>query len=138
MPRIHDAGRTWFRAAVAQECLHGLPCKHDEPLCWHNRSQESGTAMSDLLFGTRAPADDVCARNYEPLPVTLVRGRGVYVWDEAGRRYMDMMSAYSAVSHGHSHPALVAALTEQAQRLSVVSRAFNTDRLTPFLERACA
>ncbi len=94
--------------------------------------------MSDLLFGTRAPADDVCARNYEPLPVTLVRGRGVYVWDEAGRRYMDMMSAYSAVSHGHSHPALVAALTEQAQRLSVVSRAFNTDRLTPFLERACA
>ena len=93
--------------------------------------------MSDLRFRTPEPVDDVCARNYDPLPVTLVRGKGAYVWDDAGHRYLDMMSAYSAVSHGHSHPALVAALTEQAERLAIVSRAFNTDRLTPFLERAC-
>ena len=94
--------------------------------------------MNDSLFSARAPFDGVCARNYDPLPVTLVRGQGVYVWDDAGRRYLDMMSAYSAVSHGHSHPTLVAALTEQAHRLAIVSRAFDTDRLIPFLERACA
>ncbi len=78
-----------------------------------------------------------CAQNYKPLPVVLVRGRGVYVWDEDGKRYYDMMSAYSAVSHGHLHPQLVAALTSQLSRLSVVSRAFYTDNLAPFLEKAC-
>ena len=77
------------------------------------------------------------ARNYHPLPVTLVRGEGVFLWDDEGRRYLDMMSAYSAVSFGHSHPALVQALTEQAGRLAVTSRAFHTDRLGPFLARLC-
>lgn len=81
--------------------------------------------------------DDICAHNYAPLPVTLSRGAGVYVWDDQGRQYLDMMSAYSAVSHGHSHPRLLAALAEQAQRLAVISRAFDTDRLHPFLKRAC-
>jgi ornithine--oxo-acid transaminase len=94
--------------------------------------------MSDPGLRISELAGDVCARNYDPLPVTLVRGKGVHVWDDAGRRYLDMMSAYSAVSHGHAHPTLVAALTEQAQRLAIVSRAFNTDRLMPFLERACS
>ncbi|MFN3295932.1 ornithine--oxo-acid transaminase [Caldimonas sp.] len=77
------------------------------------------------------------ARNYHPLPVTLVRGEGVFLWDDQGRRYLDMMSAYSAVSFGHSHPVLVQALTEQAARLAVTSRAFHTDRLGPFLARLC-
>jgi ornithine--oxo-acid transaminase len=77
------------------------------------------------------------ARNYHPLPVVLTRGEGVVLWDEQGRRYLDMMSAYSAVSFGHSHPRLVAALVDQAQRLAVTSRAFHTDRLGPFLERLC-
>lgn len=79
-----------------------------------------------------------CARNYNPLPVTLVRGEGAHVWDDAGRRYLDMMSAYSAVSHGHSHPRLVKALAEQAARLAIVSRAFHSDKLGPFLEALCA
>jgi ornithine--oxo-acid transaminase len=78
------------------------------------------------------------ASNYQPLPVTIVRGDGVYVWDEAGRRYIDMMGAYSAVSFGHCHPRLVAALTEQARRLDTISRAYFSDRLGPFLARACA
>jgi len=74
---------------------------------------------------------------YHPLPVVLTRGEGCFVWDTEGTRYLDMMSAYSAVSHGHAHPRLVKALQQQAAKLSVVSRAFYTDRLAPFLERAC-
>ena len=78
------------------------------------------------------------AGNYAPLPVTIVRGDGVYLWDEAGRRYLDMMGAYSAVSFGHCHPRLIKALTEQAQRLDTISRAYFSDRLGPFLAKACA
>lgn len=78
------------------------------------------------------------AGNYAPLPVTIVRGAGVYVWDEAGRRYIDMMGAYSAASFGHCHPRLVKALTEQAQRLDTISRAYFSDRLGPFLAKAAA
>ena len=77
------------------------------------------------------------ARNYKPLPVELSRGEGIYLWDTQGRRYVDMMSAYSAVSFGHAHPALLRVLTEQAGRLAVTSRAFHTDRLGPFLKRLC-
>lgn len=77
------------------------------------------------------------AHNYHPLPVVLTRGAGVYLFDEHGRRYLDMMSAYSAVSFGHSHPVLVNALTEQAQKLAVTSRAFHTDQLGPFLQTLC-
>lgn len=77
------------------------------------------------------------ARIYDPLPVVLVRGRGAHVWDDKGRRYLDLMSAYSAVSHGHSHPRIVAALTRQAQMLAVTSRAYYNTRLPVFLERLC-
>src|SRR5260221_12311486 len=77
------------------------------------------------------------AENYAPLPVTIVRGEGIYLWDESGRRYIDMMGAYSAVSFGHCHPRLVKALTDQAQRLDTISRAYFSDRLGPFLARAC-
>ncbi len=77
------------------------------------------------------------AHNYEPLPVVLTRGEGVYVWDAEGNRYIDMMSAYSAVSHGHCHPKLVAALKKQAEKLAIVSRAFYTENLGQFLEKIC-
>ena len=78
-----------------------------------------------------------CAHNYHPLPVVLTHGEGVFVWDESGKRYLDMMSAYSAVSHGHAHPRLVKLVQEQVARLNIVSRAFHTDRLGPFLARVC-
>lgn len=78
-----------------------------------------------------------CAQNYLPLPVVLTRGQGVYVWDSQGKQYMDMMSAYSAVSHGHCHPRLVQCMQQQAAQLGVVSRAFYSDKLAPFLQRAC-
>jgi ornithine--oxo-acid transaminase len=79
----------------------------------------------------------VSAPNYAPLPVVLSRGEGSYLWDVDGRRYVDMMSAYSAVSLGHAHPRILAALTAQAQRLAVPSRAYYSDRLGPFLEELC-
>ena len=82
--------------------------------------------------------DKYCAHNYHPLPVVLVRGEGVHVWDDAGNKYLDMMSAYSAVSHGHAHPRLVKALTEQAGKLAICSRAFHSEKLGAFLKRACA
>ena len=77
------------------------------------------------------------AHHYDPLPVVLTRGEGVYLWDEHGRRYIDMMSAYSAVSHGHCHPRLVRALAEQAGTLAVTSRGYYNDRLPRFLQRLC-
>jgi ornithine--oxo-acid transaminase len=80
----------------------------------------------------------VSAHNYEPLPVVLARGEGAYLWDVDGRRYVDMMSAYSAVSHGHAHPRILAALTRQAHRLAVPSRAYYNDQLAPFLAKLCA
>jgi ornithine--oxo-acid transaminase len=77
------------------------------------------------------------ANNYAPLPVVLTRGQGAHLWDTAGRRYTDMMSAYSAASHGHAHPRILAALTAQARRLAVPSRAYYNDRLGPFLAELC-
>lgn len=78
------------------------------------------------------------AHNYAPLPVVFTRGAGVWLWDVEGRRYLDMMSAYSAVSFGHSHPRLVKALTEQAGCLALTSRAYSNDRLPLMLKRLSA
>jgi ornithine--oxo-acid transaminase len=75
------------------------------------------------------------ARNYTPLDVVLTRGEGVWVYDLEGRRYLDGLSAYSALNHGHCHPRLVNALTQQAQRLTLTSRAFHTDQYPLLLRR---
>src|SRR6218665_649344 len=78
------------------------------------------------------------ASNYAPLPVVLHRGQGVWLWDVEGRKYLDMMGAYSAVSHGHLHPRIVAALKAQLDDgVAVVSRAYYSDQLAPFLELLC-
>lgn len=69
------------------------------------------------------------AHNYHPLPVVLSKGEGVYVWDVEGKRYYDFLSAYSAVNQGHCHPKIIGALTEQAQKLTLTSRAFYNDML---------
>ncbi len=85
-------------------------------------------AMLERRFG---------AHNYEPLPVTLARGAGAHVWDIHGKRYVDMMSAYSAVSVGHAHPRILAALDAQARKLAVPSRAYFSETLGPFLAELC-
>ncbi len=72
------------------------------------------------------------AHNYHPLPVVLTKGEGVHVWDVEGKKYYDFLSAYSAVNQGHCHPKIVGALTEQASKLCLTSRAFYNDVLGPF------
>lgn len=74
------------------------------------------------------------AHNYHPLPVVLNRGEGVYVWDVNGKRYYDFLSAYSAVNQGHCHPKIVGAMMEQAQTLTLTSRAFYNDKLGVYEE----
>ena len=78
------------------------------------------------------------AKNYKPLDVVLTRGEGVHVWDVDGNRYLDCLSAYSAVNQGHCHPKILAAMTEQAAKLTLTSRAFRNDQLAPFYEELCA
>ncbi|MEO1451214.1 MAG: aminotransferase class III-fold pyridoxal phosphate-dependent enzyme, partial [Bacteroidota bacterium] len=76
--------------------------------------------------------DKYGAHNYHPLPVVLNRGEGVFLWDPEGRKYYDFLSAYSAVNQGHCHPKILKALTEQAQKLTLTSRAFYNDMLGPY------
>ena len=77
------------------------------------------------------------AHNYHPLPVVINRAEGVWVWDIEGRKYLDMLSSYSAISQGHLNPYIIAKAKEQLDRLTLTSRAFYNDRLGPFLKRLC-
>src|SRR5246127_3999421 len=100
--------------------------------------------MNDIALHRSPTADLIAlealygAKNYKPLDVVLTRGQGVHVWDVAGRRYLDCLSAYSAVNQGHCHPKILAAMIEQAKRLTLTSRAFRNDQLAPFYEELCA
>jgi ornithine--oxo-acid transaminase len=94
--------------------------------------------MTDLLA---APTDlewQHAAHNYKPLPVTLSHGEGSWVWDTSGRRYLDMLSGYSALNFGHRHPALVAAAHAQLDKLTLTARAFSNDTLGPFAAELAA
>ena len=81
--------------------------------------------------------DTYGAHNYNPLDVVLTRGQGIWVWDVDGNKYLDCLSSYSAVNQGHCHPRIMAALNEQAQKLTLTSRAFRNDQLGPFYEEIC-
>jgi ornithine--oxo-acid transaminase len=72
------------------------------------------------------------AHNYHPLPVVLAKGEGVYVWDVEGKKYFDFLSAYSAVNQGHCHPRIIQTLKDQAEKLTLTSRAFFNDVLGPY------
>ena len=82
-------------------------------------------------------ADQYGASNYKPLPVVLERGEGVWVWDVDGKRYLDMLSAYSALNQGHRHPSILEAAEEQLGRITLTSRAFHNDQMGPFLKELC-
>ena len=81
--------------------------------------------------------DTYGASNYSPLDVIFTKAKGVRVWDIDGNRYLDCVSAYSAMNHGHCHPRIVATVKEQADRLSLVSRAFRNDQIGPFSKQIC-
>jgi len=82
-------------------------------------------------------AEEYGAHNYHPLPVVLSRSEGPWVWDIDGKRYLDCLSAYSAVNQGHRHPRIVQALKDQLDRLDLTSRAFHNDRMGGFLKKLC-
>jgi ornithine--oxo-acid transaminase len=84
-----------------------------------------------------AEVDRYSAHNYHPLPVVLERGEGVWVWDVDGNRYLDMLSAYSALNQGHRHPAILEAARRQLDTLTLTSRAFHNDQMGPFLRELC-
>jgi ornithine--oxo-acid transaminase len=88
----------------------------------------TGKTAADLL----AMEDRYGAHNYHPLPIVVERAEGVWVYDAEGRRYMDCLSAYSALNQGHAHPKILAALIDQAQRVTLTSRAFHNDQLPLF------
>ncbi|MCK5583096.1 MAG: ornithine--oxo-acid transaminase [Elusimicrobiales bacterium] len=92
-------------------------------------------ALSDKLIGL---AETYGANNYHPLPMVISKGEGVWVYNPEGDKYMDMLSAYSALNHGHCHPRLVNTLIEQGKKLTLTSRAFNNDQIGPFFEELCA
>lgn len=77
------------------------------------------------------------ANNYLSLPVVLTKGKGVWVWDVEGKKYLDMLSAYSALNQGHCHPKIVQALNNQAKRMTLTSRAFHNDKMGLFLQKLC-
>src|SRR2546423_6089057 len=94
--------------------------------------------MSSSVIDLLATEARFGANNYAPIGVVLSRGEGVWVWDTEGNRYLDCLSAYSAVSQGHCHPKILAAMVEQAHRLTLTSRAFHNDQLAPFYEEIAA
>jgi ornithine--oxo-acid transaminase len=96
------------------------------PTATHSRSQE-----------LMALEDQYGAHNYHPLPVVLSRGEGVHLWDVDGKHYYDFLSAYSAVNQGHCHPRIIGALTEQARKLTLTSRAFFNDQLGAAEKQLC-
>jgi len=81
--------------------------------------------------------DRFSAHNYHPLPVVLTRGKGVWVWDVEGKKYLDMLSGYSALNQGHCHPGIADAMKKQCDKLTLTSRAFHNDMMGAFLEKIC-
>jgi ornithine--oxo-acid transaminase len=77
------------------------------------------------------------AHNYHPLPVVISKANGVWVWDIDGKKYIDMLSSYSAINQGHLHPRIVKAARDQLERVSLTSRAFSNDRMGPYLKKLC-
>jgi ornithine--oxo-acid transaminase len=96
-------------------------------------TREEGCVMSRSAELIRQ-AETYGAHNYHPLDVVIERAEGVWVWDSDGRKFLDCLSAYSALNQGHRHPRILAALIEQAQKCTLTSRAFHNDQMGPFLQ----
>ncbi|MBU2575127.1 MAG: ornithine--oxo-acid transaminase [Elusimicrobia bacterium] len=99
----------------------------------NNQTEQTETLSS----GLRELAGRYGANNYHPLPIVISQAKGVWVKDPEGNKYMDMLSAYSALNHGHRHPKVIKSLAEQAKRVTLTSRAFNNDQIGPFFKELC-
>lgn len=95
----------------------------------HNTTSKTASLLAEI--------NQYSAHNYHPLPVIIEKGEGVWVWDVDGNRYMDMLSAYSALNQGHRHPVILAAAHAQLDKLTLTSRAFHNDQMGPFLKALC-
>jgi ornithine--oxo-acid transaminase len=103
-------------------------------LKWRKIAVKTGQLSSQRLINL---VDQFSAHNYHPLPVVLSKGEGVWVWNVEGRKFMDMLSSYSALNQGHLHPHIVEAAKNQLERLTLTSRAFHNDRFGVFCELIC-
>src|SRR5262245_54215029 len=100
-------------------------------------SSKTATTASGQSHKLIDLAETWSAHNYHPLPVVISRAEGVWVYDPDGNRYMDMLSAYSALNQGHRHPRIIQALKDQADKVTLTSRAFHNDLFGPFCETLC-
>lgn len=120
-----------FKSLLSKSARHGALTKNQ----FRSKSAASAPSTkpseSELMM---AKEDQYGAHNYHPLPVVLSKGKGVHVWDVEGKRYLDFLSAYSAVNQGHCHPKIVEALINQSQNLALTSRAFYNDALGEYEE----
>jgi ornithine--oxo-acid transaminase len=103
---------------------------------WFGRPEKIGGLFMDTKYYIDLE-NKLGAHNYNPLDVVLKRGEGIWVWDVEDNKYMDFLSAYSAINQGHSHPKIMQAMIEQLQRLSLTSRAFRNDQLGLFYKEIC-
>ena len=127
-------------APTATKELRSTDRDPSHPVASRGKAAENGSSHSTGYHASssKQAIDDehtYAAHNYHPLPVVFARGKGIWMWDPEGKAYMDFLSAYSAVNQGHCHPELVKALTEQAQRLTLSSRAFYNDVFPRFAEK---
>ncbi len=122
-------------APIATSMVAAEPVNHPKA---SKQPSQNGDAVSKFHASTTKQAIDdehaYAAHNYHPLPMVFARAKGTSVWDPEGNRYLDFLSAYSAVNQGHCHPELVKVLTDQAQRLTLSSRAFYNDVFPRFAE----
>lgn len=101
----------------------------------HEMSSLKGARMPHNSQEFMQQVDQVSAHNYHPIPVVIAQAEGIWVTDVDGKRYMDMLSAYSAVNQGHRHPKIIQALKNQADQLTLTSRAFHNDQMGPFMAK---
>lgn len=126
------------RAPIALEIAEFNPLHDEDDRTLHLVHELAATLTGASTTDSAADTERrYAAANYAPLPLVLVRGEGVWLWDESGRRYLDMMAGYGAVNHGHAHPRIVRALTQQANQLAMPARAYHNDRLPAFLAELC-
>src|SRR5450631_4378739 len=92
------------------------------------------SVLSDISLHYLELEEKHGAHNYHPLPIVLNRGSGVHVWDVDGKRYFDFLSGYSALNQGHCHPRIISSLIQQAQKLTLTSRAFHSNQLAEYAQ----